>query len=364
MDRLDADTALRSNTRTSQGLVTLGVLLLVSVIMLTVYANEGSGGPMHALRSVAQTVSSPFEWLGSQLQRPFDRASEVMRNAAAESQTLSELEDKNKELTQRLAEFNEYKLENARLEKLLSLTSAYGSSGIGARVIAPDTSDWSDAITIDKGSRDGVEMDMPVVDGSGVVGQVMSVSATTSEVRLLTDPESKASAILQGSRATGVLSGSLDGSMHLEYISTSYSVSVGELVVTSGLGGVYPKGLLLGVVANVAESTSSLLYDITVTPVVDFSNQEEVIVVMQSDATRAEDVAEFLLENGELPDENQIAAIEQARDASQGEQGATAQADQAVSAQDARVVAAQGGEPAMPQGDQAAPMQGQGEAGL
>lgn len=305
IDRLSTDAPLGVGGPSSgpeRGFRAFVVLVLLSVVVLTAYANEGDAGPIHMLRSAAQTVVSPLYWVGSQLERPFDRLSDVVRNATTDASTLAELEQENEELLQRLVEFNEYKLENARLEKLLQLTSAYGSSGIGARVIAPDASDWSDTVTVDKGSRDGVAVDMPVVDGSGVVGQVVSVSSSTSDVRLLTDPESKVSALLQNSRATGVLSGSLDGSLHLEYIPTSSSVSVGEFVVTSGLGGVYPKGLMLGIVSNVSGSMTSLYHDITVTPVGNFSNQEEVIVVMRSDATRAEGVAEYLLTTGELPD--------------------------------------------------------------
>lgn len=277
------------------GALVLVVLVCVSIVMVTLYLREGSTGPVHTLRSAVQVATWPFTWLGSRMTAPFAALSEAVGNSSADDQTLSDLREENAKLTAELGELGEYKLENERLRAILGLASAYGLQGVGARVIGVSTDDWSRTLTIDKGSSSGIAVDMPVTDGSGVVGQVTSVSMYTSTVTLLADPTCSVSALLQGSRATGVLSGSVDGSLHLEYVSSDVDVSVGELVVTSGLGGVYPKGLVLGTVASVTGSASGVFHDIVVQPLADASNHEEVYIVTSYDASVADAAAEDLL---------------------------------------------------------------------
>ncbi|MBS5449624.1 MAG: rod shape-determining protein MreC [Coriobacteriia bacterium] len=298
----------------------LVALCVVSVVIVTLYFREGPSGPVHVLRSAAQTVAAPFSWAGSQLARPFVALGNVVRNATADSATLSELELENAGLRQQLAQMTEYEQENARLEELLDLTSAYGMRGKAARVIGRSTDSWNDTITIDKGATDGVRLDMPVTCGTGVVGQVTSVAATSATVRLISDPQSGISAMLQSSRASGVVSGSVDGTLRLQYVDSSVSVTVGELVVTSGLGGVYPKGLPLGTVTSVTTNPSDLYHEITIDPAAGGSasvpSYEEVFVVMSFDEATADAQAEQVLA-GQTADTD--TADEPATDAAAGD---------------------------------------------
>lgn len=254
---------------------------------MTLYSREGSTGPVHTLRAATQVVATPFEWVGSQLMRPFDVLGNALRNVSADSATLSDLEEENRRLAAQLTQLNEFRAENERLEQMLGLTSTYGMTGIAARVIGGSSGDWSQTIVIDKGSSAGIAVDMPVVDGNGVVGQVTAVSPVSSTVTLLADPGSGVSALLQGSRETGVLQGSVDGALHLDFIPTSVSVSVGEHVVTSGLGGVYPTGLLLGTVASVSSNPADMYHNIVVAPTVRVGNYEEVYVMTGFDEAAA-----------------------------------------------------------------------------
>ncbi len=279
----------------SAGRRSLGVALCVSVALLALYQGEGATGPIHTLRSAVGVVETPFNWLGSQLARPFDVLGRIVVNAAADEETLDDLTRRNAELTAQVAELNEYRLENENLRSLLGMAGTYGTQGLGARVIGVSSDDWSATITIDRGSDDGVSVDMPVTDGHGVVGQVTEVSKSSATVCLVSDSESEVSVTLQSSRAAGVLRGSVDGSLHLDYVEAGTSVSVGELVVTSGLGGVYPKGLLVGTVASVSSSPSDVYLSIVVTPIARTGNYEEVYVVISYDADRAADAAEALL---------------------------------------------------------------------
>lgn len=268
----------------SPALRMLVALSCVSVILVTFYFREGASGPVHMLRAGVQTLATPFTAVGSRIAQPFAAAGNALRNVTADSQTLSELEQANADLTQQLAQMNEYREENARLESLLGLTSSYSMSGVGARVIGYSTDDWGATATIDKGSLDGVATDAPVVDGTGVVGQVTGVAANSATVRLLADPSSGVSAVIQGSGATGILTGSVDGTLRLRYVSAQAEVSVGDVVVTSGLGGVYPRGLALGTVASCMSAVSGQYYDITLAPAVATQTYDEVFVVSSFDA--------------------------------------------------------------------------------
>lgn len=276
------------------------VLVCVSLALVTIYSKEGARGPVHLLRSAVKVVAMPFELVGSFITAPLDVVSVAFDDAAASEETLSELREENARLLSQLAELEEYKLENARLSNMLSLSSAYGTQGLGARVIGMAVDDWSGAATIDVGSAAGVSVGMPVSDGNGVVGQVTEVSLLSSTVTLVSDPNSGVGALLQNSRDAGVLRGSIDGALRLEYIPVSTDVSVGELVVTSGLGGVYPKGMLLGVVSSVTSVPSDVYLTINVTPVFDENTLDEVYVITSYDAFRSETAAETLLTTGSL----------------------------------------------------------------
>jgi rod shape-determining protein MreC len=277
---------------------TLVVLSCLALAVVTLYAREGSSGPVHTLRFAVQTAAAPFAKAGSWLCSPFGSAAQALRNATASSETLDALVAENAALTAQLAELDEYRSENESLRALLGLSLAYGMDGVGALVIGTSADDWTDAVVVDKGSSAGVELYMPVVDANGAVGQVTAVAADSATVTLFSDPGSQVSVLLQGSRATGILEGSVDGSLHLSYVSTSTSVDVGELVVTSGLGATYPRGLLVGTVASVSSSPSDLYYDIVVTPVADRSTLEEVVVVTSFESATAEVAAENLLTSG------------------------------------------------------------------
>lgn len=307
MPRFTGSLARSSGGGIAAGVRTLVVLVCVSLVTLTLYLREGPTGPVHTLRSAVQTVASPFQWVGAQIERPFEALGTRLSDSVADLETLSQLEEQNETLLAQLAELNEYKSENERLRSMLDLNTAYGLNGVAARVVGTSSDDWSNTVTVDKGSDAGVALDMPVTDGKGVVGQVSSVSSNSSVVTLLSDPSYQCSALLQNSRAVGVLTGSVDGSLHLEYVPVSQDVAVGELVVTSGLGGTYPKGLLLGAVASVTSSPSDVYYTIVVEPVARVGNYEEVCIVVSFDSQRAQEASETLLATGSFVAVDEVA---------------------------------------------------------
>ena len=141
---------------------------------------------------------------------------------------------------------------------------------------------------------------MPVTDSSAAIGQIISVSPTSSTVRLITDEHSGVAAMVQSSRAQGILMGSASGQLTLNQVRTDQTVKVGDTIVASGLGGVFPKGLPLGKVTSVETNPGALYYTIVVEPIGHVTNNEEVMVVTsltEEQKATAEDIAEADTQN-------------------------------------------------------------------
>lgn len=269
-----------NNRRQSTGLRPVIVLCVISILLLTFYIREGESGPIHGVRSVVTTITSPVRYAGSVVASPFNALGNVFSNLTASHETLSDLKAQNEELTAQVAELSEAQETASRLESLLGLQSTYNLESTAARIIGESSDAWSRTVTIDKGSADGFAINMPVCNSAGVIGQIIEVSSNTSTVRLITDENSGVSAMVQSTRAQGILQGQPDGTLRLEYVTTDADVQEGDIIVTSGIGGVYPKGLPLGTVSTVVREENATYYTITVTPASsDTENNEEVLVI-------------------------------------------------------------------------------------
>ena len=187
------------------------VLVVVSVASITLYAREGEGGVLHQAQAMATSVVSPLKLVGATAGSAGEDATDAINDATASDETLSALRERNAELTELLTDAEEYRLEAERLQSLLNMKNSSGVEGVTGRVIGRTTDAWNQTITLDVGTDDGVETGLTVMGASGVVGQVISASAGSSTVRLLSDPASGAAAIVQSSRAEGIVRGSLSG---------------------------------------------------------------------------------------------------------------------------------------------------------
>lgn len=263
------------SSRQSTGGRPLIVLCLVSLLLLTFYLREGDTGMIRSLRGAAMTITSPVRMLGGAVAAPFN----AIGNAGASSETLSELKKENERLTAKVAELSEAQETATRLEKLVGLQSTYSLKSTAARIIGSTGDAWSNAAIIDKGANAGFEVGMPVCSSGGVIGQIIEVSATTSTVRLVSDEQSGISAMVQGSRAQGMLRGQADGTLRLEYVVSDAEVSAGDIIITSGIGGSFPKGLPLGTVASINRAANAVYYTIVVRPASTAENNEEVLVI-------------------------------------------------------------------------------------
>ncbi len=280
-----------NNRRQSTGLRPFIVLCVISVLLLTFSIREGDAGIIHAARSVVMTVTTPVRYLGSVIAAPFNAVGNIASNLTASPATLSDLEAENEELRAKVAELSEAQATAERLESLLGLQSTYSLQSTAARIIGESGDAWSRTVTIDKGSADGLAINMPVCNAAGIIGQIIEVSPTTATVRLVTDENSGISAMVQSTRAQGILQGQPDGTLRLEYVTVDSDVKEGDIIVSSGLGGVYPKGLPLGVVSSVDRPDNASYYTIVVTPASsETENNEEVLVITSlTDEQRATD---------------------------------------------------------------------------
>ena len=184
----------------------------------------------------------------------------------------------NAELRGELTEFEELRQANERLRRLLAFQEETLFEGVPAQVVAEDASSWFRTVVIDKGTRNGLVEGMPVVVPEGVVGRIIRCSAHQSRVMLATDGSSAVSSLNQRTRGRGICRGEGEN-LVFEYALRDADVVVGDRIISSGMGGVFPKGLLLGVVTEVQRESWGLFQTVRVKPVVDFARLEEVLVL-------------------------------------------------------------------------------------
>jgi len=183
-------------------------------------------------------------------------------------------------LSRETAALREQAAAAARLEGLLELRDAVAYRSVPARVITRDPSHWFNTLTIDRGALHGVARNSPVVTPDGVVGRVIEVTPTAARVLLIADSRSALGVLLQRSRAAGVVEGRGSDRLHLKYLSRTAVVNPDDRVVTSGLGGVFPRGLVVGRVVSVTREEGALLQEAEVEPAAALDRLEEVLILL------------------------------------------------------------------------------------
>ncbi|MFZ5631799.1 MAG: rod shape-determining protein MreC [Bacillota bacterium] len=264
-------------------IILLGVLV-ISMLTLMYYTGFGRVGvsPMESsLKDIFAPVQGLAMNLGHRLRGlvsfPFD-----LVNMADENQLMKK---KLAELEGRVRQYEELKLENDRLKKMLDfkseVASAMGYSLTAAAVIGRDPGNMFGIITINKGAGEGLKPNMTVLSDQGLVGRITTVSPNTAEVLLITDPRSGVAALVQESRSPGIVEGlaGSPGQVRMVHIPIGTEINRGQVVVTSGSGSIYPKGIPIGWILESGREPSGLFSSAVVVPFVDFSRLEEVMVI-------------------------------------------------------------------------------------
>jgi rod shape-determining protein MreC len=260
-----------------------GLLVLyaaLAIVMMTVWFREGDLGPMHRLRTSVHAASAPVSATGEFVTRPIRGLVAWASDLGVSRSQLETLRVQNDELRRRVSDLEEARLENERLKGLVSFVGITKTEALGARVIGRPTNSWEGVITIDRGTADRVKAGMPVVGPAGLLGQTVDVAVHSARVRLVSDANSGVSAMLQSNRTEGIVKGSLDGRLTLDFVRTGAAVRPGDVVLTSGIGGVYPKGLVVGEVTKVRRSPADLYQDIELALPSQVAGLEEVLVLV------------------------------------------------------------------------------------
>lgn len=218
------------------------------------------------------------------------------------TQDIRELHRRNEEL-QGLADslmienvrLKEIESENETLRRLLGFTQAnpthsYKAAEVKGRVIGRDPSNFLSYLTIDSGSQQGIAKGMPVVTERGLVGRITDAGSNWAKVMLIIDPSSSVNALIQTSRATGVVEGQVGGSLVMKYIPQEETVNVNDIVLTSGLGGNFPQKLIIGQVTAVHQRDIEMFQQADIRPTVDFNNLEIVLVITNFSPTVFEEM--------------------------------------------------------------------------
>ncbi len=258
-------------------IIFIGALLVSALIMISY--NLKFGAEQSFVKKIAlETVAPVYKIFNGSIQgvQHAWRDYFLLVGIQEENQTLKK---KINELKAVIVSYREGYLEAQRLKKLLSITDRYQYHFTAVRVIGREQATLSRTVLINKGSSDGLKNGMPVMAYPGLIGRLIDVSRNVSRVLLFIDENSHVDAIVQRNRIQGIISGAGSRGMTLKYIPKTQDVQKGDVIISSGMGGIFPKGWLIGQVISVDRQSDGLFLKIDVAPFVDLSKLEELLIL-------------------------------------------------------------------------------------
>jgi rod shape-determining protein mreC len=260
----------------------LGIVITVVILLLLVFFTNIDTGKLSYIENAFSTLVMPIQngltYLKNKISGNNTFFTDI-NNLKAENE---ELKNKNSELEKSLREFEIMKAENTTLKEFVGLKEKYGEyETIPAYVIDRDISNYSEIIIINVGEKDGIKEDMTVIADKGLVGHVISVTDHTAKVQTIIDTSSTVSSTISTSRDGIIVRGTLEDKTTLKatYIPTDANIIQGDSVETSGLGGIYPKGIHIGTIKQVVNTKNIIDRYALVETAVDFSKIETVLVI-------------------------------------------------------------------------------------
>jgi rod shape-determining protein MreC len=278
---------LPARLHTKERLVAVLIPLLILHLALLSLQIENRSGTL-LFKTWALTVQAPILSVSSAVTgaiRRFCHNYVWMIGARSENERLN---DAVRRLSLLNSSYEQIRQENLRLRRLVSLSETLPIETLAARVIARTPSFLANVIYIDRGLQDGVHVDAAVVSGDGIVGRVVLVARHQSQVQLITNPDASVGVILEHSRTPGVVRGTGDYLLDLNYIGNTEPVAVGDIVLSSGLDGIFPKGLAVGKVTESSKG-KGVFRSIRVQPGVDLTRLEEVLVLLGQTVPKQEE---------------------------------------------------------------------------
>jgi len=256
------------------------LLLLVALLFVTSGEREALSPPESAAREMLTPLARVFFQVASGI-------SGAIRTVANLQHLVRENDRLYLEISRLMAEnarLEEYRLENARLRKLLGFQATLEYPTSAAQIVGRDPSNWLDTVTINKGTSQGVKKNMAVATMEGLVGRVLSASAHTATVLLILDPRSAVGGVVQRTRTFVLVEGDpgRPGLCRVKPLTQDFDLQVGDRVLSSGLGGIYPKGLVIGNIVELVPGKYGVGTEAYLKPAVDFARLEEVLVITRA----------------------------------------------------------------------------------
>jgi len=257
------------------------IIILATVLFISLMISSSSGKPNAGIVSnTVGVVLKPFRIVGTYVSNCLRYGADADKfeteNTLLKQQLIS--------MTQKSAHYDKLSEENAKLRSMLELSKTSLEYNLkAANVISSDTQNWSSCLTIDKGLKDGIKKNDAVITEIGLVGYVSEVGRNWSKVVTLLDTTSSVGAVVERIEEYCIIQGDvslLDENLcAIKYLTTDTAVSVGDIVATSGSGGIYPSGITIGKITEVKPNSNGISWDAVVAPLVDFSDVGEVFVI-------------------------------------------------------------------------------------
>ncbi len=256
-------------------------VFIIGAVLFLLSSNSDLGPTWNPAEQFVIEITAPFQKLIKQTTKSTEELWLNYFRLVDVHQENAQLKNEIHALKMANSRYRELLATQERLEDLLQFKQTINRPVLAAQVIGRDPTGWFKSVIIDKGKWAGLRLDMPVVNAFGVVGRVVSVSSNYAKVLLIIDQNSAVDCLVQRSRDRGMLKGLMSEICKLDYVAKSNDITVGDIVVTSGLGGVFPKGLPVGRILDVKEISGELFKDIKIRTAVDFSKLEEVLVILE-----------------------------------------------------------------------------------
>lgn len=257
--------------------------VVFGLTLVTIDIRGGDEGGASVLRSGATAVFAPVQSSVRWFVSPIGNATRSLRELTRIRRDNQALRDRLEVLEQRFVSRRDLERENTELRALLAMKDRTTIETVAARTVAISPSNFEWIITIDVGRVDGVERNMPVINGDGLVGRVYSVGERSSRVIALVDPSFSVTVRSAASGYVGVLDGRGADPLALRLLDPRAEIAAGDEIVTSSFdAGLYPEGIPVGVVRSAQRSASQLVTDVVVNPYVDFTRLGNVLVLRTS----------------------------------------------------------------------------------
>ena len=261
----------------------LGGILTVIILILLIFLSNIELNKVSYLENVASSIVNPIQRIMMDIKNKIQGNSAYFSNMDSIIAENEELKKRNSELETELRELEIIKAENTTLKEQMNLKEKYGEyNTVSGYVINRDISNYTGMVVINVGSDDGVQPNMTVIADKGLVGNVVSVTSNTAKVQTIVDPASSVSCIINTSKDAFITKGSIDSGMEIRatYIPTDAVLVQDTSVETSGLGGIYPKGIHVGTIKEVVNTQNPTDKYATIETAVDFSKLDTVLVIL------------------------------------------------------------------------------------